>query len=79
MIELINTYKQSLQQQLDSFDWAPVEKLAGVLLNAAQTRQQVFICGNGGSAGNAVHLANDFIYGVDPSGKCSSIKSKSQT
>src|SRR5574340_916236 len=24
----------------------------------------VFICGNGGSAGNALHLANDFLYGV---------------
>jgi D-sedoheptulose 7-phosphate isomerase len=24
----------------------------------------VFICGNGGSAGNAIHLANDFLYGV---------------
>jgi len=24
----------------------------------------IYICGNGGSAGNAIHLANDFIYGV---------------
>jgi D-sedoheptulose 7-phosphate isomerase len=24
----------------------------------------VFLCGNGGSAGNAVHLANDFLYGI---------------
>ena len=24
----------------------------------------VFICGNGGSAGNAMHIANDFHYGV---------------
>ena len=27
-------------------------------------RTQVFFCGNGGSAGNAVHLANDFLYGM---------------
>ena len=26
--------------------------------------RQVFFCGNGGSAGNAIHLANDFIYGI---------------
>jgi D-sedoheptulose 7-phosphate isomerase len=26
--------------------------------------QQVFFCGNGGSAGNAIHLANDFLYGI---------------
>lgn len=25
---------------------------------------QIFFCGNGGSAGNAVHMANDFVYGV---------------
>jgi D-sedoheptulose 7-phosphate isomerase len=24
----------------------------------------VFFCGNGGSAGNAIHLANDFLYGI---------------
>jgi len=30
----------------------------------------VFICGNGGSAANAVHLANDFLYGIDkPAGR----------
>ena len=27
-------------------------------------RRQVFLCGNGGSAGNAIHLANDLLYGV---------------
>jgi D-sedoheptulose 7-phosphate isomerase len=26
--------------------------------------RQVFLCGNGGSAANAIHLANDFIYGI---------------
>jgi D-sedoheptulose 7-phosphate isomerase len=25
----------------------------------------LYICGNGGSAGNAIHLANDFNYGID--------------
>lgn len=29
---------------------------------------QVFICGNGGSAANAIHIANDFIYGVGACG-----------
>ena len=27
-------------------------------------RKKVFICGNGGSAANADHLANDFIYAI---------------
>ena len=29
---------------------------------------QIFICGNGGSAGNAIHIANDFIYGAGACG-----------
>jgi D-sedoheptulose 7-phosphate isomerase len=29
-----------------------------------QAGRQAFICGNGGSAGNAIHLANDFLYGI---------------
>src|SRR5213079_3704559 len=28
------------------------------------SNRQVFLCGNGGSAGNAIHLANDFLYGI---------------
>lgn len=27
-------------------------------------RGGVYFCGNGGSAGNAIHLANDFLYGI---------------
>ena len=27
-------------------------------------QKQVFIFGNGGSGGNAIHLANDFLYGI---------------
>tara|TARA_B100000212_G_C27277632_1_gene491689 strand:+ start:350 stop:970 length:621 start_codon:yes stop_codon:yes gene_type:complete len=33
----------------------------------------VFLCGNGGSAGNAIHIANDFIYGIGNFGKGSKI------
>jgi D-sedoheptulose 7-phosphate isomerase len=69
MIDLINDYKRNLNSQLASFNWAPVEKLAEYLIDAAKKGHQIFLCGNGGSAGNAAHLANDFIYGVDPSGK----------
>ncbi len=31
--------------------------------------RNVFLCGNGGSAANALHIANDFIYGVGACGK----------
>lgn len=41
-----------------------VGKLADALLRCWSTRKQVFLFGNGGSAGNAIHIANDWIYGI---------------
>lgn len=41
-----------------------IYELANSLLQAWGDNRNVFLCGNGGSAGNAVHIANDFIYGT---------------
>ncbi|HYC85646.1 MAG TPA: SIS domain-containing protein [Chryseosolibacter sp.] len=49
---------------IEGFDWSPVGLLAEELLNCWRNNRHVFLCGNGGSAGNAVHLANDFLYGI---------------
>jgi D-sedoheptulose 7-phosphate isomerase len=38
--------------------------LAADMLKCWKNKNRVFLCGNGGSAGNAIHLANDFLYGV---------------
>lgn len=57
-------YANRLQNSLNSYDWDQVEELANELKTCWEEGQQVFICGNGGSAGNAIHLANDFLYGV---------------
>ncbi len=57
-------YSSRLQVVLQNADWDPVARLAEELLDCWRTGRQVFICGNGGSAGNAVHLANDFLYGI---------------
>ena len=57
-------YSQRLSQALLGFDWAPVERLADDILGCWRYGRQVFMCGNGGSAGNANHLANDFIYAL---------------
>ena len=38
--------------------------LSALILDVWNTGRQLFIFGNGGSAGNAIHLANDFLYGV---------------
>jgi D-sedoheptulose 7-phosphate isomerase len=59
-----SAYAQRLSTVLGSAEWSGVEQLAQDMFDAWQNGRQVFLCGNGGSAGNAVHLANDFIYGV---------------
>ncbi len=57
-------YARRLQDVLRSSDWTPVARLAEDLQECWNTGRQVFLCGNGGSAANAIHLANDFLYGV---------------
>ena len=57
-------YAKRLSQVLVSSDWSGVSSLAHDMHEAWASGHQVFFCGNGGSAGNAVHLANDYIYGV---------------
>ncbi len=61
---LILDYSARLQQVLAETDWSNLNVLAQDMLNCWQEKRQVFFCGNGGSAGNAVHLANDFLYGI---------------
>jgi len=57
-------YSSKLQEVLSNSDWSSVNLLAQDMLRCWQEKRQVFFCGNGGSAGNAVHLANDFLYGI---------------
>ena len=62
--DLILGYSTRLQEVLASSDWSSVNFLAQDMLRCWQEKRQVFLCGNGGSAGNAIHLANDFLYGI---------------
>ena len=57
-------YAARLEAILQAGDWSGVAQLAGDMREAWLAGRQVFLCGNGGSAGNAIHLANDFIYGI---------------
>jgi D-sedoheptulose 7-phosphate isomerase len=57
-------YSDRLRAVLAAADWSGVAQLGEELLDCWKTRRQVFLCGNGGSAGNAIHLANDFLYGI---------------
>jgi D-sedoheptulose 7-phosphate isomerase len=62
--EFFSDYASRLQGVLSTADWSNVSLLASDMLRCWKEKRQVFICGNGGSAGNAIHLANDFLYGV---------------
>jgi D-sedoheptulose 7-phosphate isomerase len=62
--KLFGDYSKRLGAALDGFDWSPVERLAYDLRDCWQTGRQVFFAGNGGSGGNANHLANDFLYAL---------------
>ena len=57
-------YARRLSDLACSFDWRPVAQLAEELRRCSSEDKQVFLAGNGGSAGNAVHLANDFLGAV---------------
>ena len=57
-------YQQRLKAAIDQLPHQGLEDLAQSLLQCWRDGKQVFFFGNGGSAGNAIHLANDFLYGV---------------
>ena len=59
-----SAYSRRLQTVLAGADWSGVYSLSLAMLTAWQRGRRVFLCGNGGSAGNAIHLANDFLYGT---------------
>ena len=57
-------YARRLSEVLRSTDWSIIVPLADELLACWKDGRQLFLAGNGGSGGNAIHLANDFIYPI---------------
>ena len=57
-------YARRLQHAFADGPLDAIGQLATALLMAVEDRTHVFLAGNGGSAANAMHLANDFLYGV---------------
>ena len=62
--EPFNEYAKRLTHALGLPAISGVQVLATAFKNAWDTKNTIFLCGNGGSAGNAIHLANDFTYGA---------------
>lgn len=57
-------YLAILRGALDSPALDRVPELAAALAGVRERGSCVFLCGNGGSAGNAIHLANDLVFGA---------------
>jgi len=70
MKEVVKKYTESLRNALDSIDPNKMLILTNSLQDAWVSGKAIYICGNGGSAGNAIHLANDFLYGAGINNGC---------
>jgi len=64
MKKMIDEYSQRLSAALALPAMGDVPNLAEAFRSAWTLKKTIYICGNGGSAGNANHLANDFTYGA---------------
>ncbi len=57
-------YKSNLLQALDTIDLSKVESLIEVFAKARDEGRTIFVCGNGGSAATANHIACDIVKGA---------------
>lgn len=62
------SYLERLQGCFNEANLKASEKLAHKLHQAWIDGRNVYICGNGGSAANAIHIANDLHYGIGACG-----------
>ena len=62
------SYLERLQGCFNKTNLEAVENLANKLRQAWIEGRSVYICGNGGSAANAIHIANDLHYGIGACG-----------
>ncbi|MGA2667560.1 MAG: SIS domain-containing protein [Ignavibacteria bacterium] len=59
-----NTYKKTVFNTLAGIDSDEIDKLIELLVGAYYTEKLIFIIGNGGSAANASHFAQDLAKGT---------------
>jgi D-sedoheptulose 7-phosphate isomerase len=64
MQQIIDDYTGKLGRAMAMDAMQQVPTLAHALRDAWQRGGSIYLCGNGGSAGNAIHMANDFLYGA---------------
>ena len=69
MIFPASSYVEQLASAFSQAEAAVCNRLAASLNAARERKASVFLCGNGGSAANANHWANDLIYGAGKTGR----------
>lgn len=67
--KLTSSYIKSLTHVLAQLNSDDLTLLVESLLTMRKNGGTLYLCGNGGSAANAIHLANDFTFGIHPEGK----------
>ena len=65
----IASYVEELARAFSLAEVGGFNRLAASLNAAREQKANVFLCGNGGSAANANHWANDLIYGAGKTGR----------
>lgn len=66
--ELYQNYTFRLGDALKELDYSAISQMGSEIRTAWEKGNRVYLCGNGGSAANAMHMANDFLYGIAPEG-----------
>ena len=60
--DIINNYFENLKFILDKLSREKINFLIKLIKKTRKNNKRLFICGNGGSGANALHLANDFTF-----------------
>ena len=66
---VFSEYSRRLAFYLNSVPVEGLDRLEHDLMDLWKRKGTLFLCGNGGSAGNASHLANDFTFGAGYPGR----------
>ena len=62
--EISKAYLKHLQNSFTDDIFNQIEKLSNHLYRVWTESKSIYICGNGGSGANAIHIANDLHYGL---------------
>ena len=63
LMKNLERYREELKQKIDEIEKNDIELLMTYINDAAERGGTIYLCGNGGSLANSMHIANDLQYG----------------